>query len=352
MSISLDLALFLRDNNHQLKLSTSDIGVAFVFAFRIGSNPFTWVSQEQLASELGITERGVRKAANRLNKLIIVEKSSTDKRKNIYRFQEFLINYHQLSTEEKKYRNKSSGIFENRGTKVPVNRGTKVPVISDLNMPASPVPSTLKAPVQIPKGNIKKHKSKETSFVHCSKRTDEHPLLFGYFWECYPRKQNKVRALKIWKQMKLDKMMHNICEDVENRKRNDIQWQDKEFIPHPATYLSGEQWENEIIKSKPIPQKKVKQPEANLASVDNQSTSFTSWADIERRDREYHQKRNESSQSPKGIGNYAENAVDRLGFKNGDGNRLANLHAHQDDKTGKDLDGNLRAFHTRKTESP
>lgn len=108
MSISLDVALYLRDNDIK-GLTLSNRGLLFTLAFRIGSNSVSWVSQKTLAKEVGINDKNLRNQISSLEKLglIIVKKSKKDKRKSLYKFPEFLVNYHQ------KYRSKSPKRLKN-----------------------------------------------------------------------------------------------------------------------------------------------------------------------------------------------------------------------------------------------
>lgn len=77
------------------------------------------------------------------------------------------------------------------------------------------------------------------------KRDDIH---FDRFYECYPRKQHNESARKAWNKNKLDPIIEQLIVDVENRKQNDHQWQSKEYIPLPATYLNKKLWNDEVIK--------------------------------------------------------------------------------------------------------
>lgn len=130
MSIALDVALYLRENNIIVSLSAR--GVLFTLFFRVGSNPFTWVTQEDLAIECGVTERQLRTQTRILEKLglIIIKRDPKDKRRNLYCPAEFLINYHQKPNREgdKKYRKKTSSNFKNTGRILPINTGRKHPV--------------------------------------------------------------------------------------------------------------------------------------------------------------------------------------------------------------------------------
>jgi hypothetical protein len=100
---------------------------------------------------------------------------------------------------------------------------------------------------------------------------------FDAFWLCYPRKVNKGDARKAWLQTaSIRPPIAELLAAVELGKSS-VQWHraDREgvvgaFIPYPATYLRGEQWENEYtiqlssIKTRPIdraPEVKPPSPE-------------------------------------------------------------------------------------------
>ena len=71
---------------------------------------------------------------------------------------------------------------------------------------------------------------------------------FENYWKINPVKKNRVRARKIWDKKKLYKIETLICADILNRLENDSQWQDKQYIPHPSTYLFNELWNDEITQ--------------------------------------------------------------------------------------------------------
>lgn len=80
------------------------------------------------------------------------------------------------------------------------------------------------------------------------KRESDLPEGFEAFWEKYPRKTAKANALKAWAKLKPNaelatKIMqsvgyHCVCAD----------WvkDEGQFIPHPATWLNGKRWEDEL----------------------------------------------------------------------------------------------------------
>ena len=85
---------------------------------------------------------------------------------------------------------------------------------------------------------------------------------FNRWWAMYPLKKGKVDAHKAWMKrtskmgeshMKMFAAM--LVTDAEERIKKDAAWSDKKFIPHPATYIRGEKWHDDItpIETKPEP---------------------------------------------------------------------------------------------------
>lgn len=101
--LALDFALIVRHSLNKLNLSLATRGVAYTLAFRIGTNICTWISQEALAKELGVSESNVRIHCNKLKKecLLLIKKDAQDKRKNLYSFNSKIFNYAQMNEEER-----------------------------------------------------------------------------------------------------------------------------------------------------------------------------------------------------------------------------------------------------------
>lgn len=76
---------------------------------------------------------------------------------------------------------------------------------------------------------------------------------FDRFWDAYPRKTNKQQARKAFGKIKVN--VDDLINDIEQRLASG-HWStdDKEYIPHPSTYLNQARWEDEIItpKNKPM----------------------------------------------------------------------------------------------------
>lgn len=103
--------------------------------------------------------------------------------------------------------------------------------------------------------NIKEvNKSKDNG------QTDE---LFDQFYNLYPRKVQKERAKKAFK--KLSNTTKKLA--IEGLNKYIAYWQkqnvDKEFVPHPATWLNGKSWEDELADEKKIEKPLSPQQEKN-----------------------------------------------------------------------------------------
>jgi hypothetical protein len=272
MSLSLDFALFMRNSQTKLNLSLSERAVAFSLAFRVGSNAKTWVKQNQLALECGIKERWLREHLNALtgSGIVIVSKNKEDKRKNSYAFSAAIINYHQMTDDQKKSvhdrfkdkycpikssRPKTTGsippvVSQDTGSIPPVNTGSIPPVSSKPNHAQDIECITIKDVNNFPKVKEERNnKSKEPYIGQPSVDPDGNkPNHFEHFWERYPRKVKKKKAEQIWNKQKLDTKSEQILSNI--KRRNETEWQgrDLQYIPHPTTYLNNEQWNDEILE--------------------------------------------------------------------------------------------------------
>lgn len=69
---------------------------------------------------------------------------------------------------------------------------------------------------------------------------------FDTFWKAYPKKVGKAAAEKSFKKLMVDKDLLDIMlKAIENQKQS-RQWQDKQFIPNPSTWLNQKRYEDEI----------------------------------------------------------------------------------------------------------
>lgn len=121
------------------------------------------------------------------------------------------------------------------------------------------------------KATTQKHQERR-DIVQMDKNLSKLPVSsFDEFWAAYPRKENRLKAMKIWQSHNLDEKADVIIADVLARRANHKQWQSKEFVPMATTYLNGERWNDEIYQgenehakannesSKPVVKKRVDQ---------------------------------------------------------------------------------------------
>ncbi|MBI4063485.1 MAG: hypothetical protein HY401_04200 [Elusimicrobia bacterium] len=74
---------------------------------------------------------------------------------------------------------------------------------------------------------------------------------FDVFWQAYPRHVGKQSAIKAWGKLKpAPEPLKKILEALERQKQSE-QWQREggRFIPHPATWINGKRWEDEISQT-------------------------------------------------------------------------------------------------------
>ena len=72
--------------------------------------------------------------------------------------------------------------------------------------------------------------------------------LFGRFWKLYPNKKNKAKAQQAWKRLKITEDLFNqILEGLAKYCASPDWTKDGgQYIPHPATWLNGKRWEDEV----------------------------------------------------------------------------------------------------------
>lgn len=76
---------------------------------------------------------------------------------------------------------------------------------------------------------------------------------FETFWELYPRRVAKGQARRAWARLRPNAELRGRIYD--GVRRSAAYWNDqgteKQFIPHPATWLNAERWEDELEETDP-----------------------------------------------------------------------------------------------------
>jgi hypothetical protein len=84
-----------------------------------------------------------------------------------------------------------------------------------------------------------KHKNKSIA------RASPSPVGFDNFWNAYPKKIAKPKAIQAWKKLKIEEQIL-VLAGLESWKRAE-QWNrdNGQFIPYPATFLNQRRWEDQ-----------------------------------------------------------------------------------------------------------
>lgn len=74
---------------------------------------------------------------------------------------------------------------------------------------------------------------------------------FNTFWQAYPLKKAKQAAWKAWQKIKpTTELFEKIMSAVDNAKRSEDWARDNgRYIPHPATWLNGGRWDDELTEA-------------------------------------------------------------------------------------------------------
>ncbi len=78
-----------------------------------------------------------------------------------------------------------------------------------------------------------------------SSSDDEVDYYFDQLWSLYPRKVGKGQARKAFKSASKKKDFYDLLPKLMDYVQT-LEGKDKQFIPHLATWLNGERWEDEV----------------------------------------------------------------------------------------------------------
>lgn len=97
--------------------------------------------------------------------------------------------------------------------------------------------------------DIEKEKDKEKTAQARRDRAKETLAMFNRFWDVYPRKTAKQNAVKAFGKLNVDEALLNTMLTAIEKQKSSPQWSDPQYIPHPATWLNGHRWEDEVQQS-------------------------------------------------------------------------------------------------------
>jgi len=107
---------------------------------------------------------------------------------------------------------------------------------------------------QLKEKSCRSHDGDMTDKIRRDKiRLEENKYLtsFETFYSKYPKKVKRANAEKAWLKYKPDIVV--VMKALEYQLSNDSRFRDSQFIPHPATWLNGKEWENEEVNKKVNP---------------------------------------------------------------------------------------------------
>lgn len=113
---------------------------------------------------------------------------------------------------------------------------------------------------------------------------DREDAAFGRFWSAYPRKVSKADARKAftraWRKLPPFDEEAILIGSLERAKAS---WTEAQFIPHPATWLNGERWQDEpseVIHISPRKAHERHSPDAKFTARQANLATFERGADI------------------------------------------------------------------------
>lgn len=85
------------------------------------------------------------------------------------------------------------------------------------------------------------------------------PEMFARFWSMYPKKKDKVKAIREWNRLKADRKLMKEMSAALGRQIASEEWQRDEgrAIPYPCRWLNHRRWEDEIQTPPAAPRKEA-----------------------------------------------------------------------------------------------
>lgn len=232
-----------------------------------------WPSMESIASKCGVSRSLVVEKVKELKeyRLITASRRFNDdghRQSNMYQLHMQTTLSPDYLRRENQRRLNLHGDNLRRKTHAPKSR-FRGPDVQDLDSNHHESSGTITTPYNPPVGVC--------ADEHTHTRADDG---FEQFYAAYPRKDNRLRAQRAWRRLKkAEKVAAMVAIATQ------FQGVDREFIPHPSTYLNGKRWEDETrpgnTPRRPVSAvDRVKQ--ANSDTSDERSTGARNCGSAER----------------------------------------------------------------------
>ena len=124
-----------------------------------------------------------------------------------------------------------------------VNPLAENPLKNDGVTPSKMTPNPLKNDTR-----IKKEIKKESNPPKAPQGAAWEPEMFERFWKLYPRKRDKLKALRAWDKLKADRKLMQTMSAALKAQMATEEWQrdNGRAIPYPSTWLNNRRWEDEL----------------------------------------------------------------------------------------------------------
>lgn len=178
------------------------------------------------------------------------------------------VNSHLLLSNFTKYQNTEGleKIREQNRIRQQRYREKQKEVLKLANNNVSNVTNTLRNEIPLIDNNISYSDSNISNSLSIKDNNIEE--LFNKFWKEYPRKVGKDKCLNWFKRRKVT---NEFVEDLIiaiNKQKKSKQWQNKQYIPHPYTWLNRGGWNDELDYAE-TPQETIKNRWENFMKDDN-----------------------------------------------------------------------------------
>ena len=204
-----------------------------------------WPSIGRIAWKLECSDATVQRAIRDLKDMQVVTVSTRDGHSNVYR-----VDLSKLPKKEPYQAPISTPLQNDTPLQTDTPRGLQTDTPTPLQNEGG---GPLQNDTHNRKGNHKNEPSIEPSVNHHTESDTEREYqqaVFDKWYDAYPRKVRKADARKAFAKVIKTIPLTTLIEAVENQKQGE-QWRDPKYIPHPATWLNREGWEDEVIPAKP-----------------------------------------------------------------------------------------------------
>lgn len=111
-----------------------------------------------------------------------------------------------------------------------------------------------KCPLHVDKMSAQQDKMSAPNINTNNNKNDNHICAEGFerFWSAYPNKKAKDKARHAWEKLKADAALTEVIMAALEKQKKSRQWtkDNGEYIPHPATWLNGRRWEDQVTEQR------------------------------------------------------------------------------------------------------